>query len=49
MEELFKPYDLTNAEPIEIAKAIVRILDEKKASNLKLLKVVKILLLKKFH
>ncbi len=39
MEELFKPYDLSEAEPLEIAKAAVRILDEKKASDIKLLKV----------
>ena len=39
MEELFKPYDLTSAEPLEVAKAIVRVLDERKASNVKLLRV----------
>ena len=39
MEELFTPYDLSSAEPIELAKAIVSILDKKKASNIKLLRV----------
>ena len=39
MEELFTPYDLSSAEPIEIAKAVVSILDKKKASNIKLLRV----------
>ncbi|MBR2986463.1 MAG: ribosome silencing factor [Clostridia bacterium] len=39
MEELFTPYDLSNAEPLEIAKAAVSILDKKKASNIKLLRV----------
>ncbi len=39
MEEVFKPHDLSNAEPIEIAKAAVRILDEKKAGDIKLLRV----------
>ena len=39
MEELFTPYDLSNAEPLDIAKAVVSILDKKKASNIKLLRV----------
>ena len=39
MEELFAPYDLSSAEPLEIAKAVVSILDKKKASNIKLLRV----------
>lgn len=39
MEELFKPYDLKDAEPLELAKAAIRILDEKKASGIKLLHV----------
>ena len=39
MEELFTPYDLSNAEPIDIAKAAVSILDKKKASNIKVLRV----------
>ncbi len=39
MEELFKPYDMTNAEPLELARVIIRILDEKKATNIKLLRV----------
>ena len=39
MEELFIPYDLSNAEPIDIAKAAVSILDKKKATNIKVLRV----------
>ena len=39
MEELFTPYDLSSAEPLELAKAAVSILDKKKATNIKLLRV----------
>jgi len=39
MEELFKPHDMKDAEPLELAKAIIQILDEKKATDIKLLRV----------
>ena len=39
MEELFKPHDMKEAEPLELAKAIIQILDEKKATDIKLLRV----------
>ena len=39
MEELFKPHDKKDAEPLELAKAIIQILDEKKATDIKLLRV----------
>lgn len=38
-ETLFTPYDLSGAAPVDIAKAIVRILDERKAKNIALLHV----------
>ena len=39
MEELFKPHDMKDADPLELAKAIIQILDEKKATDIKLLRV----------
>ena len=39
MEELFKPHDMKDDEPLELAKAIIQILDEKKATDIKLLRV----------
>lgn len=39
MEELFTPRDLSEASPLEVAKAIVKILDAKKASGIQLLRV----------
>ncbi len=38
-ENLFTPCDLSTAAPIDIAKAIVKILDERKAKNITLLHV----------
>ncbi len=39
MSEQFTPHPLNDSEPVELAKAIVKILDEKKAQGIKLLRV----------